>query len=202
MCPQKDFPVISPVLGARFREALVFASQLHAHQVRKASQTPYISHLLSAAAIVIQFGGNEDEAIAALLHDAIEDQGGNHTRQKIRGLFGDRVVEIVNGCTDSDTDPKPPWQERKIVYLNHLRSTSPSIRLVVAADKLHNARSILIDYRTLGDELWQRFTGKKEGTLWYYNSIAEVFQTFGPHPLFEELIRVIDRIDDLAAVKP
>ena len=201
MCPQKVSPDNSPVLGTRFREALVFASQLHAHQVRKASQTPYIAHLLSASAIAIQFGADEDEAIAALLHDAVEDQGGENARQKIRELFGDQVVEIVNGCTDSDTNPKPPWRERKMAYLDQLRSASPSIRLVVAADKLHNARSILIDYRILGDELWHRFTGKKDGTLWYYNSIAEIFQTFGPHPLYEELIRVIERIDDLAAVK-
>jgi (p)ppGpp synthase/HD superfamily hydrolase len=188
-----------PALGARFREALVFAFQLHSHQVRKASRTPYISHLLSAAATAIQFGADEDEAIAALLHDAIEDQGGERTRQEIRELFGERVVEIVNGCTDSDTNPKPPWRQRKEAYLDHLKSAPHSVRLVVACDKLHNARSILIDYRSLGDELWQRFTGKKDGTLWYYNSISEIFQTFGPHPLFEELVRVIDQINALAA---
>ena len=193
------YPQKAPILGARFQEALVFASQLHSRQFRKGSKTPYIAHLLAVAATVIQFGADEDEAIAALLHDAIEDQGGEGARQKIRELFGEQVVEIVNGCTDSDTSPKPPWRQRKVAYLEHLRSASPSVRLVVAADKLHNARSILIDYRTLGDPLWQRFTGKKEGTLWYYKSISEIFQSLGPHPLFEELVRVIAQMDELAA---
>src|SRR5579872_5374059 len=144
------------VLTTRFEEALVFATQLHAEQTRKGTTIPYISHLLAVTAIVIENGGNEDEAIAALLHDAIEDQGGAATREEIRRRFGDAVVAIVDGCTDAETLPKPPWQERKQVYLAHLPSASPSVLLVSAADKLHNAYAILRDYRRLGEALWSR----------------------------------------------
>ena len=155
-------------LSTRFDEALVFASRLHAQQMRKGSNIPYISHLLSVAAIVLENGGDENEAIAALLHDAIEDQGGDATRQEIQRRFGQAVVEIVNGCTDADTVPKPPWQARKEAYISHLRSATPSILLVSAADKLHNLRSLRKDYPLVGERLWQRFKTGKEGTLWYY----------------------------------
>lgn len=149
-------------LSTRFDEALIFASRLHAKQVRKGSGIPYISHLLAVTALVLEHGGGEDEAIAALLHDAIEDQGGDATRQEIRRRFGEVVVEIVNGCTDTDSTPKPPWRERKEAYIAHLPTATSSILLVSAADKLHNVRSILNDYRVVGEEIWQRFKAGKQ----------------------------------------
>src|SRR5436305_7390897 len=145
-------------LTSRFEEAITFATQLHAKQLRKGTTIPYIAHLLAVTSIVLENGGNEDEAIAALLHDAIEDQGGAATREEIRHRFGDTVVAIVDGCTDAEVIPKPPWRARKEAYIAHVRQAPPSVRLVSGADKLHNARSILADYRVSGDALWQRFT--------------------------------------------
>ena len=186
-------------MTSRFDQALVFAAQLHKDQRRKGSGVPYVSHLLAVAALVIEHGGDEDEAIAALLHDAIEDQGGPKAREEIRRCFGDRVTEIVDGCTDSETVPKPPWKERKLAYIAHLAGASASVRLVSAADKLHNARSILIDYRGLGEEIWQRFQGRKTGTLWYYRSVLDVLSQSGKTPLVAELDRVVRELEQLAA---
>ena len=133
-------------LSPCFDDALVFASRLHAGQLRKGTPVPYVAHLLAVTATVLEHGGDEDEAIAALLHDAVEDQGGAATRAKIRRRFGENVAAIVDGCTDADTIPKPPWQQRKEAYLAHLvGETSPSVRLVSSADKLHNVRSIIAD---------------------------------------------------------
>ncbi len=179
----------------RFQEALLYATHLHTGQVRKGTPVPYIAHLLAVAAIVLEHGGNEDEAIAALLHDAVEDQGGAATREDIRRRFGETVVQIVDGCTDAETIPKPPWRPRKEAYLAHLREASPSVRLVSAADKLHNARAILADYRAVGDALWQRFSGGKEGTLWYYRSLVETLREAGTTPLVEELARVVAELE-------
>jgi (p)ppGpp synthase/HD superfamily hydrolase len=167
---------------------------------------PYVAHLLSVAAIALEHGADEDEAIAALLHDAIEDQGRKgQTREDIQQRFGERVREIVEGCTDTDQDPKPPWQNRKAAYLVHLPHASQSVHLVSAADKLHNARTILADLRRQGESLWDRFNGKKEGTLLYYRSLAAFFQ-HAPDPrlapLAEELDRVVTDIERLAAAPP
>jgi (p)ppGpp synthase/HD superfamily hydrolase len=189
------------MLSARFEEALVFATQLHAKQTRKGTSIPYIAHLLAVTSIVLEHGANEDEAIAALLHDAIEDQGGAATREDIRRRFGDTVVAIVDGCTDAEVMPKPPWRARKEAYIAHVREAPASVRLVSAADKLHNARTILADYRQLGDSLWQRFNGGKEGTLWYYRSMVNAFRAAGTTPLVEELDRVVSEIERLAARK-
>ena len=132
-------------MTSRFEHALVFAAQLHREQRRKGSNVPYVSHLLAVSALVIEHGGDEDQAIAALLHDAIEDQGGPKTRDEILRRFGERVTGIVEGCTDSQTIPKPPWIERKLAYIAGISEKSPSVQLDCAADKLHNARSILMD---------------------------------------------------------
>src|ERR1051325_12202408 len=129
-------------LTSRFEDALSFAARLHSGQLRKGTAIPYVSHLLAVASVALEHGADEDEAIAALLHDAVEDQGGAPTREEIRRRFGDRVVEIVDGCTDAETVPKPPWRERKERYIAHVAEASPSVRLVSASDKLHNARSI------------------------------------------------------------
>jgi (p)ppGpp synthase/HD superfamily hydrolase len=172
-------------LSTRFEEALVFATRLHANQTRKGTTTPYIAHLLAVTAIVLEHGGNEDEAIAALLHDSIEDQGGATTREEIRRRFGNAIVEIVDGCTDSDVMPKPPWRTRKEAYLAHISKAPAPVRLVSAADKLHNARAILEDYHILGEALWKRFNGGKDGTLWYYRSAVDALCKGGVTPLIE-----------------
>lgn len=186
-------------LSPRFNDALVFAAQLHAEQTRKGSGVPYIAHLLGVASIALEYGANEDEAIAALLHDAIEDQGGAATREEIRRRFGDRVTEIVDGCTDADTTPKPPWQERKEAYISHILTASNSVRLVSASDKLHNARSILQDYRILGESLWSRFKGGKQGTLWYYRALVNAFRQHDSSALVDELERVVSQLEHLVA---
>ncbi|MDZ4872794.1 MAG: hypothetical protein CLLPBCKN_002190 [Chroococcidiopsis cubana SAG 39.79] len=185
------------MLSSRFIEALTYATELHAKQVRKSSGVPYISHLLGVTSIALEYGANEDEAIAALLHDAIEDQGGAATREEIRRRFGDTVTAIVDGCTDVETIPKPPWRQRKEAYIATIPQASPSIILVSAADKLHNARSILKDYRTLGETVWERFKGGKDGTLWYYRAVVEAFIAREKTPLIKELERVVAELEQL-----
>ena len=165
----------TPKLGQRFEDALVYATQKHSGQTRKASGIPYVSHVLSVAALVLESGGDEDQAIAALLHDAVEDCGGAPILADIRQRFGDRVAFIVAGCTDTDQIPKPPWRARKDDYLRHLREAPEDVRLVSVADKLHNVRSIVADYRALGDAVWERFAGRKDGSLWYYRALLDVF---------------------------
>lgn len=143
-------------LTSRFEQALVYAAQFHREQRRKGSNIPYVSHLLAVAGIVLEHRGDDDEVIAALLHDAIEDQGGPGTRDEILRRFGERVTRVVEGCTDAWTDPKPRWKDRKRAYIERLKEAPALCRLVSAADKLHNACSILSDYRNLGDEVWKR----------------------------------------------
>lgn len=187
-----------PILGDRFTEALVYVSQLHQQQVRKGSKIPYISHLLSVSALVLEDGGNEDEAIAALLHDAVEDQGGEATYLTIKEKFGDAVASIVKECSESATIPKPPWKERKLASLEHLRRANLSMRRVMLADKLHNARSILADCYLYGDAVWSRFKGGKPGTLWYYNSIAEIVRQNQDGFLEAEIIRVVEKLESIS----
>ena len=188
-----------PLLTERFRQALVYAAELHATQLRKSTPIPYVAHLLGVAAIALEYGADEDEAIAALLHDAVEDQGGAATREEIRRRFGDRVTSIVDGCSDTDLEPKPPWRQRKEAYLAHLSEADASVRLVSAADKLHNVRSLLADYRRLGESLWSRFNGGRAGTLWYYRALVEAYQSAGATPLVEELARRVEELEQLAA---
>lgn len=186
------------LLSQRFIDAFVYAAELHATQVRKGAGVPYISHLMAVSAIVLENNGTEDEAIAALLHDAIEDQGGDATRQEIIRRFGPEVAAIVDGCTDAETIPKPPWRARKEEYVAHIAGASPSVRLVSSADKLHNARTILADYRLLGEALWGRFTGAREGTLWYYRALINAFRAVESNPLIEELDRTVAEIERLS----
>ena len=187
--------------SARFDEALLYASDLHREQVRKGGdEIPYITHLLGVASIVGENGGTEEEVIAALLHDAIEDQGGAAAEEEIRRRFGEEVVEIVRGCSDTDVVPKPPWRERKETYVAHVVGASDSVRFVSAADKLHNARAILTDLRRLEDRLWERFTGSKDDTLWYYRALVEAYEKTSTKPaVVEELHRTLDEIGRLAA---
>lgn len=185
--------------GHKFEQALTYASIVHAAQRRKGTETPYITHLLAVAAIVGENGGTEKEVVAALLHDAPEDQGGKERLADIRTRFGDEVADIVEACSDTFEIPKPPWRGRKEAYIAHIREASASARLVSAADKLHNARSILSDYRQVGEDLWDRFTGKKEGTLWYYGALLDAFRETGTKPaIVDELDRTITELNRLA----
>ena len=186
------------ILSDRFEKALVYAFQVHQMQMRKGSSVPYIAHLIAVTSLVLEDGGDEDEAIAALLHDAAEDHGGLRTLEEIRTKFGDRVAGIVDGCTDTYDDPKPPWLERKSAYLEKLLTASPDILRVSVADKLHNARSLLFDLRRSGEETWSRFNGGKSGTLWYYNELLKVYQLITPTMMVEEFARVVQQIDVLA----
>lgn len=186
------------MLTNRFSSALVYAHQLHVNQVRKGSNVPYISHLLSVAALVLEDGGDEDEAIAGLLHDAVEDCGGTPILEEIRATFGERVASLVRECTESETFPKPPWRERKERYLEQLKNSDAGTYRIAIADKLHNARSILMDYRRQGDAVWQKFKGGKEGTLWFYRAILAIQPPIAsrdsasvPTQLTEELTRIV-----------
>ena len=188
----------SPKLSSRFEEALIFATRLHARQTRKRATTPYIAHLMSVTALVLESGGGEDEAIAALLHDAVEDQGGKKTLQEIQQRFGDEVAHIVESCTDAYLFPKPPWRRRKESYIAHLQEASPEARRVSLADKLHNARSILRDLRFDGEDTWEKFNGGKEGTLWYYRTLLDTFKNLEDNFMVDELDRVVNQIEHLA----
>lgn len=185
-------------LGHRFERALVFASQKHAGQTRKKTQAPYISHLLIVAGLVLEAGGDEDLAIAALLHDTVEDCGGAPVLKEIRRRFGKRVAHVVEGCTDTDETPKPPWRKRKEDYLKHLKTADADTRLVSAADKLHNARSVLTDYRSIGESVWERFAGQRAGTLWYYRALAREFRRRKSNRVIAELNRAVRELGALA----
>ena len=186
-------------LGSRFEDALIYAADVHAAQVRKGTEIPYISHPLGVASIALEHGAREDAAIGALLHDAAEDQGGRARLEDIRARFGDHVAMIVDACTDSYEDPKPPWRARKELYIADIAQKHPDARLVSAADKLHNARAILCDYRQLGDALWERFTGGSAGVLWYYGALVDAFRAAGDHvALVDELAATVRDLRELA----
>lgn len=190
------------MFGEKFERALLYAARKHGGQVRKGSGVPYVTHLLAVAAIVGENGGTEDEVVAALLHDAPEDRGGRETLEEIRARFGEGVAEIVAGCSDTLQREKPEWWARKRAYVRRVRGASPSVRLVSSADKLHNARSILADYRRLGEGLWGRFTGGREGTLWYYRALVEAYGGPEAGPIVAELDRVVGEVEWLAGVRP
>lgn len=182
------------MLTERFDEAFHYTHQLHRTQTRKGSSIPYISHLMTVEGLVIEHGGNEDQAIGALLHDAAEDQGGLETLKEIRRRFGNAVAAIVSDCTDAWTEPKPDWRPRKEAYLAKLAAKPKSSLLVSLADKTHNAEAILFDYRVLGDSLWGRFNGGAEGTRWYYSALADVFSQAMPGRLSDRLSRAVAAI--------
>jgi (p)ppGpp synthase/HD superfamily hydrolase len=188
-----------------FENALKYASRLHADQLRKGSAAPYISHLLAVAAIVLEHGGTEKEAVAALLHDAVEDQGGQATLRKIRRRYGKRVARIVEACSDTDELPKPPWRERKEAYVERLRSEPYSVRLVVAADKLHNASHLLSSFRIQGEDLWSHFNGGRDGTLWYYRAVVDALHDAAEageiqlQAIIEEIDRTLAALQQLMA---
>lgn len=187
----------SPRLGERFQEALGYAAALHNTQTRKASEVPYVGHLLSVAGLVIEADGTETEAIAGLLHDAAEDQGGDVTLAEIEELFGPEVAAIVAECSDTVVTPKPPWRQRKENYIRHLDKASDSTIRVSMADKLDNARAILRDLRREGPSVWQRFnTDDPQDHLWYYQSLLKVYRQRSESWLVDELARVIQTLEE------
>ena len=186
------------ILTDRFREALDYAYRLHENQNRKGTQIPYFAHLIGVTSLVLEDGGGEDEAIAAMLHDAVEDQGGLDTLSTIEDRFGERVAFIVASLTDTYESPKPDWRVRKESYISHLSKAPTEVRRVSLADKLHNARSILLSLQVEGEKTWFRFNGGKDGTLWYYDTLVEIFSTTGDDLMTDELSRVVSEIKKLA----
>ena len=182
------------LLTPRFVDALTFAMAAHGGQKRKGSEVPYVAHLLGVASLVLEAGGDEEMAIAGLLHDTIEDT--DTTAGDIAATFGPRVAAVVEGCTDTDETPKPPWRARKERYLAHLGSpaTPPEVLTVSRADKLHNARSMLLDCRALGDDFWSRFNADVDEQLWYLSSLVDIFTARLPGPMTDELRRVRDEL--------
>jgi (p)ppGpp synthase/HD superfamily hydrolase len=195
----------APLLTGRFQRAVAVACEVHAAQLRKGTRIPYLAHLLSVAALVLEHGGGEDAAIGGLLHDAVEDSGdGTQMERRIREEFGDRVAGIVLGCSDAVAvpgQPKPPWRDRKVAYLGRLAGEDdPDVLLVSACDKLHNARAIIADLRALGPALWNRSTqADPAAQLRYYQSLASCYQGRIPPALSDELNRTIRQMQSLAA---
>lgn len=183
------------MLTGRFDAAFRYALDAHAHQVRKGTSVPYISHLMGVASLVLDAGGGEDEAIAALLHDVAEDQGGRPRLDDVRTRFGDTVARIVESCTDSWITPKEPWIDRKRAYVQHARRLAPDALRVSAADKVHNAWTILRDLRTVGEDTWKRFNATPDDVLWYYESLVRSFREAGSGPLVDELARIVRGIE-------
>jgi (p)ppGpp synthase/HD superfamily hydrolase len=186
-------------LGARFQRAFQFAAEMHRGQTRKASTIPYIAHLMGVASLVLEAGGDEDLAIAALLHDVVEDCGGAPMLKEVRRQFGTRVADTVDGCTDAYVLPKPPWRERKESYIRRLKKESADTRLVSAADKLNNVRSILSDYRAVGESVWSRFNGGREGTLWYYRTLRDEFLRSKPNRITRDFDLAVTELELLTA---
>jgi (p)ppGpp synthase/HD superfamily hydrolase len=174
---------------------LLFAARKHAGQVRKGTPAPYISHLMGVASLVLEAGGDEDLAIAALLHDVVEDCGGAPMLKEVHRRFGRRVAHVVEGCTQ---EIDLPWRERRENYIKHLRNADADVHLVSAADKLHNARHILTDYREVGEPIWDRFNGGREGTLWYYQALLKEFRRRKPNRVVNELERVVAELEEAA----
>lgn len=182
----------------RLSEAFAFAEALHRKQHRKGSDVPYITHLMAVAAIVGEQSGDEDQVIAALLHDAVEDQGGQATLEVIRERFGDDVAHYVLGCSDAHSEPKGPWLERKQTFLSDLKAAPPTVKLIVAADKLHNVRTLVNDLYKVQNALWGRFSGGRDGTLWYYQEALRALAVGWEHPILRELHEVVEHLNRLA----
>lgn len=187
------------MLTERISQALALAVEAHDQQVRKGTQVPYVAHPMGVASIALDFGADEDQAIAALLHDVLED-GGPQFAPVIQQKFGKKVLSLVEGCTDgvpNAAGEKAPWADRKKAYLAHLAEADPAVLLVSGADKLHNARAILSDLQTIGSAVFDRFTAGKEGTLWYYRSLATIFADRRV-PMHIALTNAVDEMERLA----
>jgi GTP pyrophosphokinase len=181
----------------RLSDAFAYAAELHRSQYRKGGKVPYLAHLMGVTSIVMEQGGREHEVIAALLHDSVEDQGGLPILEEIRSRYGSEVAQIVETCSDSTSADKAPWKSRKMAYIERLSSASPSALLVSAADKLQNLRAILFDYRIHGESVWDRFSGGRTGTLWYYQTLSDLYMESGPPELAGEIRRTLDQLSQL-----
>ena len=185
-----DVPAWIP--SERFEEALLYAVRTHAHQARKGGTVPYLAHLFGVASLVMEDGGSEDETIAALLHDAAEDQGRQERLDDIRSRFGDQVAELVRECSESLEEPRPPWHQRKAAYVAHLATASPGALRVSIADKIHNGRSMAADHALVGDDLWKRFHAPRDDQAAYYQQLVDAFKRAGTRPgplgIFESLV--------------
>lgn len=178
----------------RSRDAIVLAFELHASQMRKCSDVPYVTHLLAVAALVGEYGGDEDQFVAALLHDAVEDQGGKVVLDRIRDAFGEPVAELVWACTDAWEHPKPPWRARKEAHITRIPEAPLAARLIIAADKLHNLQSMLRCYSPLDDAgYWAQFNGGRDGTLWYYSAMGDALRQGWDHPILNEVEETLGR---------
>jgi len=191
-----------PHLGPRLQKAFRYAAEKHAGQTRKQTAVPYLSHLMAVTSLVLEGGGDEEMAIAALLHDVVEDCGGAPRLREVQKMFGTRVAKIVEGCTDSFSDPKLPWVVRKEEYLKRLKHEDSETRLVSASDKLHNVRTVITDYRQYGESIWKRFSGGREGTLWYYRALNDEFQRRKPNRITRELALAVAELQKMTGRTP
>ncbi len=191
-------------LGQRFTDAVGFAREKHHGDVRKCTRIPYLSHLLAVASLAIEDAASdpqlddrfEDIAMAAVLHDVVEDTPVSVS--EVADRFGPEVARIVQACSDAESTPKPPWRERKEAYIEHLEEADQAVLCVALADKRHNARCIVNDAAELGPEFWKRFNAGPDQQIWYYNAVAEVLTRRRPGPAADELRRTVDRLCDLA----
>lgn len=176
------------IYSDRIIDAITLMQELHGRQVRKCRAVPYVTHLFSVAALVGEYGGSEDQFIAALLHDAVEDQGGRVVLERIRGQFRDSVADLVWACTDAWEDPKPPWRARKETHIARIANAPLDARLILAADKLHNIQSMIRSYTPENDgSYWGQFTGGRDGTIWYYESMGHALEEGWQHPILKEM---------------
>lgn len=188
---------IPSTYSSRVVEAFVHAHTLHHGQTRKGSKSPYLGHLMAVAATVGDFGGSEDQVIAALLHDAVEDQGGQPTLEGIRDRFGERVADYVAACSDTDTMPKPPWRPRKEAFLARVAQALPEVKLIIAADKLHNVRTLIAGLRQHGPVFWNRFSGRREGALWYHEEMLRALSQDWEHPALLSLSDAVHMLHEV-----
>ena len=183
----------------KYLEAYVYSFELHKKQTRKGSNIPYFTHLSSVSNLIIENNGTTTQAIAGLLHDAVEDQGGAKTLAVIKRKFGPKVAKIVDQCSDTTIKPKPPWKTRKIKYIKDIKNKTQDTLLVSLCDKYHNANCILSDYQKVGEEIWGRFTASKQETLWYYESLYKEFKKYLKNHL--ELIKAYkDTVDEMKRI--
>lgn len=179
-----------PLHSTRFGQALAYATEAHGGQTRKISGVPYVAHLLGVASLALEFGATEDEAVAALLHDVVEDQGGLSRLEDVKTRFGIEVARLVEACSDSlssDPDQKAPWRERKVHHLERLAKADASVRLVTACDKLHNLQNILRDLRHRGVAIWAHFKSRPEDQVWYYESVLGALEAAEARPFIQDL---------------
>ena len=185
--------------GEKFGEALGFVVEVHGGDVRKGTEIPYVSHLLAVCALVLEDGGDEEEAIAALLHDTLEDHPEEVKREDLVERFGERVAVLVEACSDTPADfeggEKPPWAERKRAYVEQIRSEGYPLSRVALADKLHNTRCMVMDHRRVGEAIWERFNAPKEDQIRMFRDLVEAFRAGGaPAPLVDELESLVDEL--------